>query len=195
MRSSLKNSRQVVDTRRSFVCDGNSITFGVGGSPYPDQLHALLPRLVVANVGVGGKTTQQLIDDFTAKVAPLYRQNAELVFFEEHNSFNVGGGNNTVAAEQILVQTYVSRAKSVGFKVWICTPPPSGDTAVNALLTPYSVWLRANHGFADGFIDLNVIPELTPPGITDNPTYFSDAVHLTSAGYGKLAAKVYGAVL
>lgn len=195
MRSSSKNSSQVIDTRRSFVCDGNSITFGVGGAPYPDKLRALLPRLPVANLGIGGKTTQQLIDDFSTKVAPRYRQNAELVFFEQHNSFNAGGGNVSVETEKTLVQTYVSRAKAAGFKVWICSPPPTGDTAVNAKIAPYSTWLSANHDFADGFIDLNSIPELTPPGIADNPTYFSDAVHLTSVGYGVLATKVYSVVL
>jgi hypothetical protein len=148
----------------------------------------------VTNVGIAGKTTQQLIDGFAANVAPSYSAGAELVFFEQYNSFNPFNGNRTVEQEKALVQTYVSQAQTAGFKVWICSPPPTMDTDINDKITPYTVWLRDHHGFADGFIDLNALSVLTPPGYIDNPTYFSDSVHLTTAGYAAVAALVYSVI-
>lgn len=182
---------------KSVVCDGNSITFGVGGTAYPTQLQTLLLQqggIPVTNTGVAGKTTQNRIDAFSAEVAPYYAAGAELVFFEQYNSFNPFNGNRTVEQEKALVQTYVSQAQGAGFKVWICSPPPTMDTDINDKITPYSVWLRGNHGFADGFIDFNALSVLTPPGYIDNPTYFSDSVHLTTRGHAAMADLVYSVI-
>lgn len=179
---------------KKVVCDGNSITFGVGGTAYPTQLQTLLVAqggVPVSNIAASGKTTQNLIDDFAANGAPLYTAGAELVFFEQYNSFNPFNGNRSVAQEQALVQTYVSQAKAVGFKVWICTPPPTSDSDINDKITLYAEWLRANHGFADGFIDLHSLAVMKPAGSTGNPTYFSDSVHLTTAGSAAVAGLVH----
>jgi hypothetical protein len=192
MRSSFKSSAV---PERSVVCDGNSLTAGAGGTPYPIRLSELLRIVTVTNLGVSGKRTQQLIDDFNGKVRPYSRQGAELVFFEQYNSFSPTQGNNSVETEKALAQQYVAQAQTGGFEVWICTPPPTSDTDINDKITLYSVWLRANHGFANGFIDLNAIPELTPPGNIANPTYFSESAHLTTVGYAALATKVYAAIL
>lgn len=175
------------------VCDGNSVTFGVGGTAYPTQLQTLLVAqggVPVTNVAASGKTTQNLIDDFATKTAPLVSTGAELVFFEQYNSFNPFNGNRSVVQEQTLVQTYVSQAKAAGFKVWICAPPPTSDTDINDKITSYAAWLRDNHGFADGFIDLHALAVLKPPGSTANATYYSDSVHLTTTGYGSVASLV-----
>lgn len=176
---------------RRIVCDGNSLTFGTGASgglSYPDQLRALyLGQNDVINVGIGGKTTQQLIDDFASKTAPQFRNGADLVWFEQRNGFAAG---QTVEQEQTLAQTYTALAKAAGFRVWICSPPPTADAHATKI-QEYSTWLRSNHAFADGFIDLNACAELTPAGVDDNPTYYSDATHLTAAGYGILAATIY----
>lgn len=118
------------------------------------------------------------------------RKNAELVWFEQRNGFSAG---NSVAQEQALAQTYTAQAKAAGFKVWICTPPPTAD-AHAAKIQDYSAWLRANHNFADGFIDLNAVPAFTPAGDIANPTNYFDAVHLNATGYGVLASTVFSSI-
>jgi hypothetical protein len=183
---------------KSVVCDGNSITEGVGGTAYATQLRALFlaqgQDIPVTNVGVAGKTTQNLIDTFSTKTAPYYQPGAELVFFEQYNEFNPFNGNSSVAAEQTRVHTYVSQAQAAGFKVWICSPPPTIDSPIDAKIQTYSAWLRQNHSFAYGFIDFNAMAEFYPPGWIDNPTYFSDSVHLTTLAHHLMAQTVLDAM-
>ena len=174
------------------VCDGNSITAGQG-LPYPFQLASLFAKegVEVMNVGVNGQTTQQLIDALPAKAAANFVAGAELIYFEQYNSFNPTNGNSTVAAEQTRAQAYVAQAKAAGFKVWICTPPLTSDTDINDKIVLYTAWLRSNHAFADGFIDLQAMPQLNPAGAAANPTYYRDSAHLTTLGYGAVAAQVH----
>lgn len=192
MRTSYKTSASAL---RTIVCDGNSVTAGAGGTPYPNQLNDLLRIHTVVNTGVSGKTTQQLIDDFSTKVVPRYVPGAELIWFEQYNSFNPFNGNVSVSTEQTLVRTYVAQAQAAGFKVWICTPTPTSDSDINDKITEYSTWLRSNHSFANGgFIDLNAAAAFTPPGQVANPSHFFDSVHLTSKGYAVLAATVFAGI-
>ena len=177
------------------VCDGNSLTAGQG-LPYPFQLAALFSKegVDVVNVGVNGQTTQQLIAAFPAKAAANFIAGAELIYFEQYNSFNPTNGNSTVAAEITRVQTYVAQAKAAGFRVWICTPPLTSDLDINDKIVLYTAWLRANHAFADGFIDLQAMAQLNPAGVAANPKYYRDSAHLTTLGYGAVAAEVHTAL-
>ena len=174
------------------VGDGNSLTQGSGaaaGSAYPDQLRALFygQDTGVVNLGVGGKTTAQLTSDFAGKVQPYFIPGAELVFFEAVNSI---GGGSTAAQELALQKTYVAQARAAGWRVRVCTAPPTANASA-ATIDAFNVLLRADHAWADAFTDLAACPELTPAGDVANPTYYFDTIHLKAAGYGVLAAKLY----
>jgi hypothetical protein len=142
----------------------------------------------IENVGIGGRTTQQLIDEFPTKVhAKFYRPGAQVVFFEYINS------SADAATEDTLIRSYVSQAKGLGWFVWVCTAPNSADSSAAKLLTVNAA-LRSDHSFADGFIDYAAAPELDPPGSGANPTYYADSKHLTQAGYAVLAALAVAAL-
>lgn len=141
-----------------------------------------MPGVQIENVGIGGRTTQQLIDEFPTKVhAKFYRPGAKLVWFEYINS------PADAATENTLIRAYVSQAKALGWVVFTCTAPNSADSAA-AKLVSVNAALRADHSFTDGFIDYAAAAQLNPAGNGANPTYYSDAKHLTQAGYGVLAS-------
>jgi lysophospholipase L1-like esterase len=177
---------------RLIICDGNSLTFGTGALTayaYPLQLRYKLPQTTgVVNLGVGGKTTAQLTSDFAAKVQPYFQTGAELVFFEARNSLVAG---NTPAQELALQKAYGAAARAAGWRLRVCTAPPTADAAA-ANIDAFNVLLRADHAWADDFTDLAACPELTPAGSGSNPTYYFDSTHLNAAGYGVLAAKLFG---
>jgi lysophospholipase L1-like esterase len=159
---------------------------------YPAQLRALLygQSIGVVNLGVGGKTTAQLTSDFAGKVQPYFQTSAKLVFFEARNSL---AGGNTPAQELALQKAYVAQAKAAGWRVRVCTAPPTADAAA-ADIDAFNVLLRADHAWADDFTDVAAAAEFTPAGSIANPTYYADATHLNAAGYAVLAATLYAAL-
>jgi lysophospholipase L1-like esterase len=193
--------------RLQVVVDGNSLTAGQGASvagvtSYPGVLRASLaaqgiPTRDVHDRGLGGASTQDMIDGFATRVEPFFdaffSRNA-LVFFEVRNS-TVDGQT----AAQILAQyqEYAELGRAAGFWVVACTAPPTdGDAVGQGVAGAANTLIRANwESFADAFIDLELVPEFTPAGNIANPTYYSDGVHLTDAGYALIAARVETAVL
>lgn len=198
-RQTLMRYRSPKFKRFQFVLDGNSLTAGQGATvpfvtSYPGVLKTQLaakgvPTRDVHDRGLGGQTTQQMIDGFNTRVLPFfdsfYLRNY-LVFFEVRNSTT-----NGQTASQILsqYQTYSALGRAAGFYVVACTAPPTdGDAVGQGVAGAANALIRANwRSFADAFIDLELVPQFTPAGNLANPTYFSDGVHLTDAGYALIA--------
>lgn len=188
------------------VADGNSLTEGyLASSPaasYPSRLAVKEPfasqGTTVTNKGVGGQTTQQMIDDATTDVDPLY--NAEvrsvLVAWEMGNDLYFNGN---VTGAETRFQSYCAARQTANWKVVVCNLPardhsvtnggvsPAGDSdaTYNTKRLALNAWLAANWAtFADGFVDLAADAAFT----VYNTTYFnSDHVHLSDAGYQKVA--------
>lgn len=195
------------DRRLQVILDGNSLTAGQGASvpgvtSYPGVLRASLGALGystrdVHDSGHGGDTTQRLVDELPALIAPffdpLYERNA-LVMFEVRNSSTSGA-----TAEQIIAQhqAYWSLARGVGFWCVVATAPPTdGDPVGQGVSGAVNAWLRENwQSLGHAFIDFELQPELSPAGNVLNPTYYSDGVHGTDAMYALLASLVQKALL
>lgn len=184
------------------VVDGNSLTAGQGASvpfvtSYPGVLRSALvsrgiPARDVHDRGFGGQKTSDMIAGFPTRVLPFYDPvflKNIYVFFEVRNSSITG-----LTAAQIYQEhvTLAQMAQQAGFFVVVCTAPGSDGEpagvgkagAVNAMIR--SGWPT----FAHAFVDLEVLPVFTPSGSLLNPTYYSDGVHLSDAGYAAVAQAV-----
>lgn len=193
-----------ISRRTRIVCAGNSVTYGTGAATgslgaYPQQLQDLLRDTYglyeVINVGVGGATTQDVIDAFDSTVQPEYRPGYGrniLIFFEFRNE--IGGGLSAAQAfaqTQALCELAASRSN---WEIWVCTAPPTAE-AYQSTIDDANTLLRAGYSsFADVLVDLDAIPELTPAGSSANPTYYDDTTHLEDEGYALLAAAVHAAL-
>jgi len=187
-----------------FVFDGNSLTAGQGGTPYPTQFAALDgiagKNCTFYNIGVSGQTTTQIISDFNSQVAPLYNSAKNCYYFVNE----IGNEVNIVGVTQAMTNfwTLCDMAKAVGFKVGIINLEDRtlsyyqeqglylevDDNEFRAKLAECRVQLLANwqsHG--DMFIDLFATSELSNAW---NTTYFTDRVHNTTAGYAVWANEV-----
>lgn len=195
------------DRRLQVILDGNSLTQGQGASvpgvtSYPGVLRASLGALGyqtrdVHDSGHGGDKTQQLVDEFATGIAPFFDplfERTAVVMFEVRNS-TVDGKT----AAQILAsyQAYGAACHAAGMKLVACTAPPTdGDAVGQGVAGAANALIRANwQSFADAFVDLELVPQLTPAGSLANPTYYSDGVHLTDAGYALVASSVQSALL
>lgn len=203
---SVNNTIPIDITGGVIFCHGNSLTVGIGGTAYPAQL-AALPGIsgVVGNVvlsGADGGTTQDMIDDAPTSVdnwLPLGYSPTILVAWEIGNDIYYNG--NVEAAKARWIE-YCNDRRTAGWDKIISitlTPrnqsTPAGDNVAqyNAKLTEINVWLRANYAsFCDGLADVEADSRLQN---YNNATYFSDGTHLTTAGYGIVAAIVKTTVL
>jgi lysophospholipase L1-like esterase len=193
-------------TSAVIVTDGNSLTAGyLASAPdkaYPARLALIDPfaadGATVTNKGIGGQTTQQMIDDATTDVDPLYNAGVKsvLVAWEMGNDLYF---NADVSGAETRFASYCAARQAAGWKVVVCNLPardhsvtnggvsPGGDSdaAYNTKRLSLNTWLAANWAtFADGFVDLAADAAFT----TFNSTYFNaDRVHLTDAGYQKVA--------
>lgn len=188
--------------RIQVVVDGNSLTQGQGASvpsvtSYPGVLRAALnsrgiPTRDLHDRGLGGQTTEQMLAGFPTRVAPFYdpffRFNV-LVWFEIRNSSVAGRTPSEIIATH---QAYSAAARAAGFLSVVCTAPPTdGDAVGHGTPGAVNAWLRANwQTIADGFVDLELVPEYTPAGDIANPTYYIDGVHMKDPGYAKMEEKV-----
>jgi lysophospholipase L1-like esterase len=205
-RAGLMRYRTPKDCRLQVVLDGNSVTGGQGASvtyvtSYPGVLRAALVSLGYQardthDRGLGGQTSQQMVDGFSTRVLPFYDPlfaRSALVFFEVRNSSVAG---QTAAQIQAQHQAYAALGRGAGFRVFVCTAPGSdGEPKGVGVAGAVNAWIRANwQSFANGFVDLEDAPQFTPSGSVLNPTYYSDGVHLTDAGYAVVAALVRTAI-
>jgi len=185
------------------VCDGNSLTSGVGGTAYPTQLDTLLGAgWTVSNQGVGGQYMGDMLTDRSRTLNIVDAQWSAsasrniCVYFEGANEVNLGAGSGSQAFQRH--KDYGLRRRYKGWEVLVCTIPPSGtsnatqETERQALNT----LLRANWAdFADGLVDLAADPVFDAQADASNGTYYdADTIHLTTAGYAVIAGLVKTAI-
>lgn len=191
-------------SRGLVVFDGCSLVDDAGvasADGMPAQVMALLPTgLDVANLGVGGQTTQMMAADAAAEVDPLYaaaRPAAVLVVWEGTNDLILGAAPPYDARQAYRhLAAYCAARQRAGFQVVICTVLPRGRSAAfyqarNAL----NARLRAHwRSFADALADVAANETIGGDGAETDTTYYRDTVHLTAAGYAIVAGVVAEAV-
>lgn len=193
---------QCITAISTFVFDGDSITAGSapanGANSYPSQAAALpeiASRGTVSNVGVAGRTCEQISAAYTAEVHPL----SPAVTGKPGYFFLMCGTNNIVADSAAVayaaLQGIWSQAKADGFKVIAMTIPYGSSTsATNVKVDAYNSAIRGG-GFPssnlyDYLIDVNNF--LADPF---DPLYFqSDHLHPTTFGNTVLARRANDAM-
>lgn len=182
--------------RAVVVCDGNSLTQGTGGTSYPTQLAALYPStILVINTGISGQTTQEMsatatdVRPFISAAVP-----SVVVAWEVRNDLY---HNASVTAAQAVANlwTYCQSRRAEGAKVVAvnvskCTTPASNLSAQD--ITDANAAIATDYAsYADRLVDVGGIAELQNPADTN---YFTDGVHMTTAGYALVANAVLAAI-
>lgn len=177
---------------KTVVCDGNSLTAGQGGTPYPSQLATLLGTTYsVLNYGVGGQTTADMIADAATQIDPIPK--GTLVAWEAGNDIVNGADLATTIARW---QQYFSDRKTAGWGVgssrlitMTVTPRTTFTAGQETIRTQFNDWLRANYStYATNLVDVAADARLQDP---NSATYYSgDGVHFSTAGYAVVAALV-----
>jgi lysophospholipase L1-like esterase len=205
-------SRQYVKLASSkIVFDGNSITEGAGSGAGAANISAQVSAQLIAqkifgvsvvNLGVGGQTCAQMIDDGSSQVAPLREAGRDCIIVANEGGNDIYFGATAAQAFQ-NIRDYCLLRKSEGFYVlvWSCpnrnngfSSNPSGDpSAYQAALLDFNNKLAAGwKEFADGFMDTRkhfpYIPEANFPGA--GGFWFPDCVHPSATGNAIIAAKL-----
>lgn len=195
------------------VFHGDSLTFGVGstgGLNYPAQTIALMPPYFSAtNLGVSGQTITQMITTGVNNVDPLFGNNfRRMIGWGGTNDLAIGG--DSAATLYANMVTYATARKAAGWKVILIGILPRGAgaggsfetrrTSVNASLradfssaTAFTN-IRTGAAYADYFIDIEGDADLGQSGDELNPTFYTDEIHLTNAGYAIIAAYALNAL-
>lgn len=194
--NNLINSQFGLTPKTSVICDGNSLTAGTGGTPYPTALKALLSADLyeIFNFGVAGQTWAVMSADYSTQIATLFdsrRPQNILVAWEGTNTI-IGGA--TVAQTQAAAQAYCTAGQVTGFKVILGTTIAAGTGVMTAgqetIRTTSNTWENTNFrtfacavaGFAaNAAFD-------TQADAAAGPNYDADHLHLTTTGYGVIAS-------
>jgi lysophospholipase L1-like esterase len=196
------------------VCDGNSLTAGVGagaGESYPEQMLTLYgtTNMTVKDYGVGGQTTRDMIADADTEIDPQFnseRVDNILVAWEILNDWAVSTGTDSqtpTVASQLTVDRlweYCDARKAAGWKVVILTVLPAnysvGQVLFDAQRATVNTRIREEwHLHADAMADVADDPDIGVSEAYLNPAFFDeDEVHLNAAGYAKVAAIVKTAI-
>ena len=173
--------------------DGDSLTHGFGSTcnrNYPVQL-AVPPSVLRYNVAEYGDTFVTLSSEASTRIDPLIAagQTNVLVLWAGTNDLAAGTSASTLYSD---ITSYISARHTAGWKVVILTITPRNDSAWDSTYETQRGLLNTsilgNAAGADGVVNLTTIADLLT---TTNTTYFlSDQLHLTSTGYGIVAAAV-----
>lgn len=193
----------------NIVCFGNSLTYGQESSnpatkSYPAVLKTLAPFNVagctITNVGVSGRTTQELIATQSTVVNPLYvagKRNIVLVFEMINDIFNNCLDAATAYAH---IVTLCGNLKAAGWEVWVggttvrnVSVAPSNScgsaAAIEAISNAANALVAANAlTIADGYLNLRRNTNLTDPDLYT--AYLADSIHYNDAGYYLLAVGI-----
>lgn len=190
-----------------FVCDGNSLTVGQGGTqPYPTTLNTTINTettgVVTYNTGVGGQQTSNMIQRAPTYVDPHFNASKPCVVFawEITNDLYY---NNDISGAITRMATYCNGRRQVGFNVFVMsvidryqyTQAGQNPTQYRASIASANTLLRQQWtNFADGFVDLALDSRLSNAQDTtyfvpeyDSQLQYTYYVHLTNAGYGVVA--------
>jgi len=196
----LRDHHEAQPTKVNLICDGNSLTFGTGstaGNDYPSQLRTLLGSgYWVTNVGVGGKTTAQMISGGAATVdtrQDSWNPRNWLIAWEGTNQLPVSTAEESY---DLLVQYCQERRAAGANKIIVGTMLPA-DGRSEVERQEYNDLIRTNwDSFADAFADVGDDPTIGQTGDNLNLTYYNaDKVHMTDAGYAVVAGIFEDSVL
>jgi hypothetical protein len=203
-----------------FVFDGNSLTSGIGGIPYPTQLKLLEPfnsnGSIFWNKGVGAQQTSQMITDATTDIDIKFTNGvSNFVIVNEVGNDIYYNGNVRSAVDRFW--QYCDGRKSAGFKVGIITLQDRsytyygslnafGDNEVqfrDKIILANQLMRNEYKDHADFIIDLGhnqyigINENVTPSTNWNcyNTTYFTDRIHCTTTGYAIWASEVRRAIL
>jgi lysophospholipase L1-like esterase len=195
------NPATTKEAARKIVCDGNSLTFGTGGTPvnlsaYPFQMTGLLRYGAnTVNLGVPSATTAQraAANDTLAQFSP----GAVAVLWEGTNTLWFGGSAATAIADYAA---WCAQVRAQGYKVVAVTVLPRTQAGVpptfEADRQTVNSSIRANWAsYADALADVGADALIGQPLASDNTTYYNaDKVHMNATGYGVVASIVASAV-
>ena len=193
----------------NIVCDGNSLTYGIGGTAYPSQLAGKSPLTggeTITNVGVNGQTTADMTSTHSDVDAAWDAGKTNiLVAWEGTNSIaNIG---RTAAQAKSDLEAYITAVSAVhpwiviiGTTISCQTHDGESQTiALNAVIDDYNTLLRANYRA----MGATALFEVRYPGNPFTPADYTNAsfetmatttgvwadgetgghVHLNTAGY------------
>lgn len=181
------------------IFDGNSMTDGSTSSYPATTVAALTGTWYSRNFGVSGQTTTQMISDGVSQIDPFYDSrvtNNVLVAWEATNELKLGVSatdayNNLVA--------YCRARKNAGFKVVVPTILPRSESGTpedfNTKRATVNTNIRNNYAsFATAIADVAANTDIGEDGDSENATYYTDKVHMTTAGYNIVAGIVKAAI-
>lgn len=166
---------------------------GVGNSlmgPMLSRLALLRPTDTIVDRGFPGRTTQGIINQFSTIVVPFKSSTLTNVclFQESIDSMNDGGVTPTQEIG-LLTQIGVLCATNGMLSVSAGAIPADDPPADPDLVYQLGNLILANYTWANAVSrGLPFAPQWVPAGHTLNPTYYSDGVHLTTAGYDVFAS-------
>lgn len=178
------------------IFDGNSMT----DSSYPaTTLASLTGTWYTRNFGVSGQTTPKMTSDAVTQIDPYYDSrvsNNVVVAWEGTNDLKLGA-TATTAYNNLVA--YCQARQAAGFKVVILTILPRSDSGTPADFNTSRATVNTNiknnyASFADVVADVAANTDIGEDGDSDNTTYYSDKVHLTTAGYNIVAGIVATAI-
>lgn len=176
---------------------GTGVSVGQG---YPEQLSGLLgPHYDVANNGIGGSTIADLnnrASTIDSRLNDSPTQNILCVLIGTNDILISGHSGQTTYEDYV---NFCTARQLAGWKVLAFTLP-SWD---NGILGHETDRLSFNNSvvtnwasFADALVDLGADSDIgSGGGIVNKPLFYSDNVHLTSAGYGIIAELVNSAIV
>ena len=166
----------------SLVTDGDSLTYGLHGTPYIGLLSLNQTWTTKTNTGIPSIVPQGNFSLAPINVDPFYAraasQNADLIWTGTNGSTT----STFVNANYQWIVGYCQARRQQGWKVFVLTMisrtgQDSGKNLLNALLRQN--WPQ----FADGLVDVAANPNIGADGASANGTYFfTDGIHLLTAG-------------
>lgn len=187
--------RHAQGTRKGVVCVGDSLTAGLGGTPYPDQLQTSLGTdYQVSNMGIQGvhlDTEWVANRALVAYPTASHTLDAEVVLIGRND---LAASSRTALQMEADFTTYWAARRAAGYRIVACTVYASTFSAPQETeRAALNTWMRTQSSAWDVLVDLAADARLA-----DNTdlTYFGvDQVHLNSTGYGVVAGLVQPVVL
>lgn len=180
---------ELADKNFNLVFEGDSLTYGIGGTiPYPSALARLYPLGSHSrwyNLGVAGSRMLVEIAARTAAVDAKHddaRDNVAILLAGTNDILISGSSANDIYAG--IVAWHDAR-RLAGFKTICVTVTPSLNSSHNAVRAALNDLLRENYEeFSDGIADIALDSRLDDA--TDT-TYYFDGLHMTNEGYAVIA--------
>ena len=202
----------------NIVFDGNSLTAGVGGGPYPGYVTSMAPLngvVTTTNCGINGQTTSAMMGATDVDGAWVAGKTNVLVAWEGTNSI-AGGGRTAAQAAQDMADYITARQAVHPWRVLLLTCLPRQDgagqaqtTALNASLDAYNTILRNTYRAMGARMLVDIRAASSQFNLADYQmaTFETAAagglwaagetgnhIHLSNAGYFQVAQKVADAL-